>query len=781
MKNGVSNIALACAMLFFLQGCGGGDDGGKPVTANPKPVPPSGGGADTAPPSGGGADSAPHTLPLTMQLVSPLAGVPGTDVTVAGKGFTRNTRLLWGDVELEAVFQSPEQLTFRLPAMHGSEDIARTLTLRREDGVVATWAQPLTIRAIPEPASLSVTSARIGQLVRVTGANLRLVTRIAIGDKSVTPRAVADDGTWLEFLVPDQAPSGSVVVLDANGQAYAAGTLTVAGPALALKIDDVEIAQAQLHAVSKSTPSPYLRLVPGKPLLVRVRLSPNAGAEAIEPEVRLTVGNDKLGTRTVVMQGPARLSANTVSENDLANSYTYELSGEWVQKGLQFFVEANEKRFPASTTRFSYVPPAGVLGGATYIRMHLVPIAPDSGEKVDLDYEAFKRNVRGLYPLSEVDFVMEPPLEQAGLKLGSTDDSAQWLNAITALRVASQPGNYDFYFGVMPCNGCTGLGWTPGRSAVGAHRWYGREDWAFGGVMLHELGHNFGRRHTWDDANFPYKVNGEYRLGGPWVVNLLNDRVLYDPAAQYDVMSYSYPKTVSDYTYSGAYAYLETNLPLSAKPAGNEIRAESVTGKSAPVGDALYVSGSMNKAHTLARIAPVLRMPVSPDTVPLAPNVSPRARDIVVEIVTGQGRFRYATQPVEVSHGDDSDALAFNMAIPALSDIRSIRVVSGANPLLTRNAIQDGVPKTLMAVQPQQDATVTEWGSYRVRNGSLTMTWDARRWPWLSVWQDGGDGLKPLAIGRTGGNLTLPLRGNARGFVVSLSDGLNSKLVRVDP
>ena len=92
--------------------------------------------------------------------------------------------------------------------------------------------------------------------------------------------------------------------------------LEVGGTGLAVKISDVQVAQAQLHSVSGAVPSRYLRLVPGKPLLVRVRLEPGDGAQTIEPEVRLTVRNDALGTRTVAMKGPPKLGAQAVAEDD---------------------------------------------------------------------------------------------------------------------------------------------------------------------------------------------------------------------------------------------------------------------------------------------------------------------------------------------------------------------------------------------------------------------------------------------------------------------------------
>ncbi len=78
--------------------------------------------------------------------------------------------------------------------------------------------------------------------------------------------------------MPDGAGSGSVALYDARARVYAAGELKIQGAALELRIDDMEIAQSHLHSISQSTVVPTLRLVPLRPLLVRVRLAPEPGA-----------------------------------------------------------------------------------------------------------------------------------------------------------------------------------------------------------------------------------------------------------------------------------------------------------------------------------------------------------------------------------------------------------------------------------------------------------------------------------------------------------------------
>ncbi|HEY8741945.1 MAG TPA: IPT/TIG domain-containing protein [Chloroflexota bacterium] len=726
-------------------------------------------------------------MPLQVASVTPLTGVPGTAITVQGVGLTRATRVYWGETELTASFQSADRLVVTLPNTQAADDASNTLTLRREDGARQTWTTPVTVEAVPVPTSMQPGNAREGQHVRLSGARLQRVKQIKLGDISAAPVGVAPDGSWLEFVVPSGAPSGTVVLVDAKGRGFPAGNLVVSAMAASLAFQDVQVYQSQLISVSQPTPSKYLRFAPGRDTMVRVRLVPNGTSDVYTSQVRLTVSNTALGSQTFVMQGPATLGAASVAESDLAGSYTYTVPGAWIGPGFRLDVAANDQKFPQGVTRFTYTPSADVLKGATYIRMHVVPIAPDSGAKVDLDLNWFKASLRGLYPLSDVDFVMEPPL--AG---PAKNDSNAWIDAVDALRSASNPQNYDFYFGVMPCDSCTGLGQVPGRAAVASHLWSGRKDAEMVIVMMHEVGHNFGRLHSWDDAAFPYSRSAGQVFEGPWnwaggawasVIDPLGNRRLVAPTEWHDVMSYSTPGAVSDYTYSGAYDYLEQNLPLSAKP---KPKAAFLQPQEAPpvtsAVDVLYLAGRMVRATGQVKLQAPVRMKSTPDTVALAASTLPADGDYVMEVTTAQGRLRYPLQLQEVGDAEQASA-SFKLTIPALDGIQSVRVLRGLVALPTQTAAQAAKPAVLRAMSVPSDAVVKPWGTYRLGADALALTWNATRWPWISVWQKTDTGLVPVAVGATGGVANVSLRAPAsgtRGLVISFSDGLNTTLESFD-
>lgn len=81
-------------------------------------------------------------------------------------------------------------------------------------------------------------------------------------------------------------------------------------------------------------------------------------------------------------------------------------------------------------------------------------------------------------------------------------------------------------------------------------------------VMVHELGHNFGRNHSpcgnvsGVDPNYPYPN----AFIGTWGYDRRNG-TLKDPSIYHDFMSYCRPQWVSGYTYERVQAFLEANPP----------------------------------------------------------------------------------------------------------------------------------------------------------------------------------------------------------------------------
>ncbi len=481
------------------------------------------------------------------------------------------------------------------------------------------------------------------------------------------------------------------------------------------------------------------------------------------------------------MQGPGNVGATRVAANDLAGSYVTELPGEWVQAGFRLLVEANDRRYPANVTRHSYVPAAGILGQPTYIRLHIVPIQVDSGQTATFDVEALKRNVRGQFPLSDVDFVMEPVRGNLGCLLGNK--VREWLNVVTALRAASAPANHDFYpLGVLPCGACPGWPIRPGR-----RRWC-PINWVINGRDHADRRCHVSTRSTpqlraaahLGRSVVPVLEKTAWRgrvakamLGGAWAINLLDSRMLPEPGARIRRLCRTTIRKASPTIPMPAQAWLcGTGVSRWKPKAGAMPRCLEVR----HYRRALYLSGTIDSTGMVATLAPVTRMPVAPDTVALAQTVA-RA-ELEVEVVDDGGVHRYPLRHSPSVMPTTTVRRAFNLTIPALSNIRSIRVMLTGVPLLTRAAEPRGRPP-LRAWGVQREVVKPQWGSYRLGGGVLTIQhWDTLRWPWIHVWQRASMvvccRLSWLARARPG---IERVDDRATDFVVSLGDRINGELV----
>ena len=94
------------------------------------------------------ADSASRTEmvtpgPINVLSIIPSQGEPGTSVTLYGTGFTKDTTVFLGNMELHATVAGPRQLSFEIPAL---DQGLYALYLMREDG---TYSKPYNFSVLP--------------------------------------------------------------------------------------------------------------------------------------------------------------------------------------------------------------------------------------------------------------------------------------------------------------------------------------------------------------------------------------------------------------------------------------------------------------------------------------------------------------------------------------------------------------------------------------------------------------------------------------------------------
>lgn len=761
--------------MVLLQGCGG-DDG---PSASHAVAPPS----SPAPISASALPAVPEAVALKLDTIEPTAGPEGASIALRGNGFTRGTRVRWGDTLLHTEFQSATQIAVTLPGTATDADVTHVVEAVREDGARAVSPASLTLEALPVRASLEKTDAQAGEIVRITGSGLHRVVQVDMNGDTANVIDTASDGSWLDVEVPEGGSDGTVELWDGQKRSYAVGYLKKTGSApLPVTIEDVQIGQTHLYAVGRGQKHPYMRFVANKPTMVKVRLKPAPDAGKALPTVRLMAANSARGATWFDMKGPAELGASAVAQDDLANSYTLTLDPSWMQRGFRIRVEAHDKRSPARISRVSYTTGASVPR-RTFMRVHVVNLVPDGTKPAAPSFAVLERALREQFPLSDVRLVKHPrQVRLRGKRFPGNEEA--WLDALERERVASGGGSSDFFVGFSPVIG-NGVGLTPGRASVLPATWNGADP--VSSVMLHELGHNLGRDHTWEDRRFPYWRNGvraknalqEGALaGGPW---RYYEGRMFSPTAFSDIMSYNEPSSISDFTYANILSQMPSD---TRRRVGTDLAEAGAAGEPCDgmgCGDdaamSLHVSGVLKDDGATAQLNPVVAIPVTSEAVALEAS-APRG-PAELEVRTAAGTFRFPLELAVIERRASPPATVFSVTVPAMRGIESIYVVRDGKAVVTALATPDAGTDASAPDKAAAGAVRTGWGSYRVDGRTLNLRWDARRYPWLSAWARVEGRTVPVAVAESGGTFASEIDASATAFIVTLSDGLNSEVHRI--
>ena len=355
-----------------------------------------------------------------------------------------------------------------------------------------------------------------------------------------------------------------------------AGSAPQAPPALTLRsisisqTHELPLMEAGAVVATEQRPAP---LVAGKRAMVRAFVDVEPGFEK-----RPLIGVLDLKTQQVTRTLVSRLTLGQSSlQDDLTTSFDFSVDARDLSASSTYRVRVLEE----DTTPLARFPSEGYLEidakPLAPLELVLVPFisggfAPTTGDE---EIAALERRLLQLYPSTDVEVSLLPPVTLGYVVNGAGDGWDDALDEIYTQRAAAAPPRNVFYFGMLApdasyssyCADECILGYSniadaddvDSRGSIGVTVFpdgSGTKDaWD---TVAHELGHALGRDHAPcglkdPDPSYPYSGAG---MGGIYGFDFEQMRLI-KPKQYRDVMSYCAPIWISNYTYSGIFERLD--------------------------------------------------------------------------------------------------------------------------------------------------------------------------------------------------------------------------------
>ena len=522
-------------------------------------------------------------------------------------------------------------------------------------------------------------------------------------------------------------------------------------PAAPSPIASIQVAQSMLFNSDDSA----LVLVAGKAALVKVNVT-SAAAGTSKPTGTLRVANANGGTTVdLLLTAPTASLPSTVSQvPSFSDSYTATVPAEWIKTGLRLTAQIGSAQATTINPR---------VGGG--VPMKLTPISVQIAGVAGKLPVSQGAHVQALFPVSGVTvqahstYVSSRVTTLPTTDAGWNDAFGKVLGELADLHAMEGAAKHDHYFGFIPKRtwGLAGLAYLSGNAGVGFDM--PDQPTTVRDVVAHELGHNFSLPHAAcggagdPDPNYPYP---DANLGKPgryvWPF-LADSNTFYDPRPtdRHDIMSYCGGQVFSDYNYR----LMQTYLTPADKMMVTESAASATL--STPQ-DLLLISGEIGAAS--AELNPVKSLVGTAEL--------PAAGPFTLRIVTATGSIDYPFAPRVLDH--NATLQHFGFTIPNPGVIQSITILQNGKTLLNTQAkAASGIERAQSATTTQVQVQVQEVG------GSVRLSWDAARHPYLTVTWTGSGQRRTLAQDLRGGSATLSTAELPAGgsFELELSDGLN--------
>jgi hypothetical protein len=715
--------------------------------------------------------------PNSATMVVTLSGVPqgGTpSVTITGpSGYTRTisssttiTSLAPGSYTITAASFTVNGSTYT-PSPSSAQ---RTLVSGSSESVGVTY----TTTTPPPPGQLTVTinglPSGVNADVVLTGSSSShniaasgTITNLTPGSYTLSASTVSSGSTT---YTPTPTSQAVTINSGATSSATVTYSTTSAPPPSG---DDLSVEFVYLtQAVQR--PDGSVPLVAGRDALLRVFVK-NSRSNLLRPDVRVRVYDGTTLLQTVTIPAPELMVRTALAEGTLASTWNTIVSAANVRTSLRIVADVDPSNAVSTDPDRSNNtwprggnPQAITVNSVPAFNVRFIPVQVGAllGNVSAANMSQYLRETRMMHPIAVINADIRLPFTSSATVLQAEDDNDQWLTVLSevnALRAVDNAPSNTHYYGVVKVgytSGIAGLGYMPGRAAIGwDHLPSGDE------VAAHEWGHNFSRPHTpcgvSGDAAYPY-AGGTIGYYG-W--NSTSNTIVAPSAT--DFMSYCNNTWTSDWTWSRVMTYRQTSG-----------RVATVSPEESATGEGLLVWGRIVNGRVT--LEPAFRV-----NAPATPRASDGMFRVEALDASGATLLDIPVEAPLVDHANGAER-QFAVVVPWSAELEaalsSLRVRDVRSPLSSAMLTSDAARRAGARAGAARIRQELADPAARVERsaGRERLQWNRSAYPMAMV-RDVATG-QTIAFLRQAGDSYTP-RGRAVDIV--LSDGVRSVVRRVRP
>lgn len=705
---------------------------------------------------------------LALAVTGLPAGVSGA-VTIAGpSGFSRTatatttyTSLVPGSYTVTAANVTVGGVTYTpAPTSQvvtvGASNVAAPATVSYSQGTGS-----INITATGLPAGATPTFQLSNGATTRTQVGPGTVTGLSAVTWTVTAGDVVSGSTTYS---PTPATRAVPVPVNGTGAAsfvYAAGG-GGGGGGLNYRVAGVYLTQA-IQKFDGSVP-----LVAGRDALLRVFVVAS-GTNSARPDVRVRLYDGAALIQTATIAAPEASVRTATAEGTLGSTWNLLVAGANVRQALRVQVDLDPSEAVTDADRSDNVWPAGgstqaiTVNNVPPFSVRFVPVVTGvlTGNVSVANNQQFLNTARRLWPIKDITADVRLPFTSSVAALQANDENDGWmtvLSELNALRVSDGAPSTMHYYGVVKVtysSGIAGLGFVPGRSAIG---W----DYLPSGdeVAAHEWGHNFSRGHApcgvAGDPSYPYAGG----IIANWGWNSLTN-ALVSPLAT-DVMSYCNTTWISDYNWSAVMQFRNSTGRV----------ASALTTASTTPTDGLLVWGRVIDGQI--QLEPAFRV-----SAPITPAASRPTHRLDLIDDDGSALLQLPIEAAAVDHATGHLEQQFAVVVPwsAALEARLSAVRVSDNRLPTRSAVRrSDRTRGLAGVQATPGARMNDAGpdaTLSRDSRQVRVSWSNRAFA-MALVRDQSTGQILGFIREPGAAVTTA----GRTVDVVFSDGVRSETVR---